>query len=743
MRTLSIFALFAGVAVVPTGVRAQEAADVAELLEESIVSTPSKNIETAAHAATTVSIITAEDMRRYGVRTLDEALNYLTHSLVVSDPNHAKEVGARGVLMSGDYNNHILLLLNGHVLNEAWDGAAYVDMGLGVPFELIDHIEVTLGPGSVMYGSEAMLGVINVVTRKAGAYRGVTTVTELSTAAPVGRAGNFNLSQPFGHGARVGLGYGAELQILGKPAELVMAAEWRARARPAFEVGPQWATDSVTLGPKNFGSRTAQGAWGGWIKHSRQERAPSAFAQLTVGDFSLWTRAAEYYRQSAYLDSTLDTAGDFDDPRNLERDRWFNIEAQQRLMLHRRSTLLVRGFTDLYQYRWVNAMSSVEDCPTQMTRGCTQRMMSQANNYGVELRSTTDWTNSGQFVTLVGAETKYRQIESSFDNLNGPRINSYAKSEVVLAAYAEQKFLPVTELDITLGARVDHYAGFGVAASPRASFGLQPWHGARWKNVYSTAFRAPSFYERYYTDTTQTAQIQNPNLRPEKVWSLESSLEQRLGAQRLLFGVFVSRWSGLVQYATLTESELERAIDNGSAAPNAEFGYQYRNTATLQSQGLEVRMDGHVSPRLTYGASLTLAHANVDWGDGSPSAPLTVTPSVYGNARVAYQWIEGAHTISLATRFEQGRYADRAFDGEFRPAPHVPPRVDLKLTLTGPLGSTRGLSYRFGGSYSLARVGPYVIGPNLYAVDSSTRAELSPVDRLQVFVGIEYAPERR
>ena len=158
MRQLLAFGLTSIGVMVTASVAAQEASDVADLLSENIVTTPSKGLETASHSAATVSVITAEDMHKYGVRSLDEALNYLTHSIVVTDPAHAKEAGARGVLLTGDFNNHILVLLNGHVLNEPWDGSAYVDSGLGVPFELIDHIEVTLGPGSVMYGFRSNAG---------------------------------------------------------------------------------------------------------------------------------------------------------------------------------------------------------------------------------------------------------------------------------------------------------------------------------------------------------------------------------------------------------------------------------------------------------------------------------------------------------------------------------------------------------------------------------------------------------
>ena len=80
--------------------RADDPTDLEQLLSESIVSTPSHNQETATTAPATSSTVTAEDLRRYGVRSLDEAINFLALGMVTSSPLHAVEIGARGVLLS-------------------------------------------------------------------------------------------------------------------------------------------------------------------------------------------------------------------------------------------------------------------------------------------------------------------------------------------------------------------------------------------------------------------------------------------------------------------------------------------------------------------------------------------------------------------------------------------------------------------------------------------------------------------
>jgi outer membrane receptor for ferrienterochelin and colicins len=185
-----LFAPLAALAIVTFAARAgaDDVTDLEGALSEPIVSTPSKEGEAQSLAPATSSSVTAEELRRYGIRSLDEAINFLSLGMVATNPLYAAEVGARGVLLTNDYGNHVLLLVNGHQINEPWNGTAYYERGAGVPMELIDHIEIILGPGSVLYGSNAMLGVINVVTKRAKDYRGLRLIVDGSLSPSVNGA---------------------------------------------------------------------------------------------------------------------------------------------------------------------------------------------------------------------------------------------------------------------------------------------------------------------------------------------------------------------------------------------------------------------------------------------------------------------------------------------------------------------------------------------------------------------------
>jgi outer membrane receptor for ferrienterochelin and colicins len=157
---------------------AEDVSELQQLLSDPIVQTGSSEVSSTSVAPATVVTITAEDLRTFGLRSLDEAINFAAAGMITEYNMHAVEIGARGVLINADYGNHVLLMVNGLALNEAWNGTAYFDRGAGIPIELIDRIEVMLGPGSVVYGSQAMLGTINIITKSGASYEGLHFVAE-------------------------------------------------------------------------------------------------------------------------------------------------------------------------------------------------------------------------------------------------------------------------------------------------------------------------------------------------------------------------------------------------------------------------------------------------------------------------------------------------------------------------------------------------------------------------------------
>ena len=157
-RALGVALTLFATAMRPSVARADDTSDIQALSNETVITTASKSAERGSMAPATSTLLTAEDMRRYGIHSIAEAIDFLSLGMVTSSSLRTADVGARGVLIPRDQGDHFLMLVDGHAVNEALYGAARFDRGAGIPMELVDHIEVTLGPGSVLYGSNAMLG---------------------------------------------------------------------------------------------------------------------------------------------------------------------------------------------------------------------------------------------------------------------------------------------------------------------------------------------------------------------------------------------------------------------------------------------------------------------------------------------------------------------------------------------------------------------------------------------------------
>jgi outer membrane receptor for ferrienterochelin and colicins len=705
--------------------------DIQQALDEDVVTSVTRSAEAASTVPATVSVITAEEIRQFGVRTIDEAVNFLGLGMVTENPLHAVEIGARGVLLTSDFGNHVLLLLNGHMLNEAYDNTAYFERGAGIPIELVDHIEVVIGPGSVLYGSNAMLGVINVVTKQAKDYRGGVVLFEGELSPSIDKS----VSRDVGTGWRVGVGMGNEFQLFGRRAEIVGQVEYYRQSGPAFVFGPQaYGNDFVTGLPKQFSSDgSIAGTWGGVARNSYFTEVPAGHVRLTVGDLEVEIRAAEYTRSTPYPNLFNTFFGDFDVP-NVEREHFLGIHARHHLSLLETTQLVTRIYGDLYDYLQTVRTSAAEDCQEGQLKGCRRYFPANSAWAGIEPQLVVDWLTNGALVTTLGSDLRVRHVGAHVDVVDRTTgadpgdFGAFARNQGLAAFFLQQQAQPARWLSLNMGVRLDIDPRFGAHLSPRAAAAAQAWQGATFKLIYAEAFRAPSAYELYYADPN--AQVPASDLKPEVVRSIEASLQQRFGSHRLQLSVYRSWWRDLVLLQQLSEQEVEAAIARGAVEGSVSSVAQYRNISELENWGADLGLSGAFGRHLRYGASLTAAHTRRLFPDGS-SLQLPVAPSVFGNARLALDLGGDAPVLALAASFMASRFADRAFDGGFTPTPKAPAQLELRATISGPVPWFSGMTYRLSLNWAAASRTPYVAGPVQVATPDVPSAELAPIDRLR------------
>ena len=190
----------------------------------------------------------------------------------VTDDRTYQYVGVRGFGRSGDYNSRVLILLDGHRLNEDVYDSAFVGYASPVDLSVVERVEVVKGPSSSLYGTSAFSAVVNVVTRRGGDING----TELrADGGNVGlRSGGATFGRTFADGTELVLS-GRGLGATGQSRVLF----------PEFASGPDagFAVDADGEAAGSLYGRMTRGRLSTTIGASTCRPPPSAPSSTTTG----------------------------------------------------------------------------------------------------------------------------------------------------------------------------------------------------------------------------------------------------------------------------------------------------------------------------------------------------------------------------------------------------------------------------------------------------------------------------
>lgn len=442
--------------------------------EIPVVYAASKRIQSAREAPASVSVVTEEDIRRFGYRTVGDALRSLAGFHVSWDRNYDK-VGVGGVWIPGDYNTRILILVDGHAVNEQWSGSSGVDRSLGIPIELVHRIEVVRGPASTMYGTDAFLAVVNIVTRQESLLEGTEVTGEL---------GSFD-----SRGATVTSGY-----------ELAGGWQWVGAASVFQSDGDDRLSFTFPDDPARNGVP---------VDGVDYERAYQAFSSLRYKGFSVF---GQYGTRKKGL-PTAPYDADFGDDENYTLDRRAFVDVSQSVSPWENLSLRGRMFFDFYRF---------EDNLKYSGEG-TWKDLGEDLWWGGELMVQARLFGGNELV--AGFEYSDHDLEdASFYIAEGP--NSADYSFHVYSFYLEDAWQVFEKLRAIAGFRYDKNSLYEGQFSPRAGVLVFPRPGTTLKLLYSEAFRSPSIYERFFDDGTDFAA--NPAIEPERVRSVTFTVEQEV-----------------------------------------------------------------------------------------------------------------------------------------------------------------------------------------------------------------------
>jgi iron complex outermembrane receptor protein len=537
---------------------AQQAKEAAELSLEELanveVYSASKHMQRTSEAPSSVTVITRDEIQKYGYRTLADILRSV-RGFYSSYDRADSFVGVRGIERPGDYNSHVLLLVDGHRLNDDVYDMALLGQEFPIDLDLVERVEIIRGPSSSLYGTGAFLAVINVITRKAQQLSGL----ELSF-------------EPSSFGSYKGVGsYGGRY----KGVDMVLSTSF-------------YTSQGQDLFYREFDSPATNHG----IAHNVDgDQHQHGFASLSFRGLTLQGAFSAYDKRipTAYYGTV------FNDPRTKETYNHDYADASYQHSVGEQWDLSARVY---YGRSWF-------DFPTAFGPGPPEGVSARGTWWGNELKLSR--TLLKRHALSFGSEVRDNLKQNQITYTSAGDYSVDQRNSWIWAFYAQDEFAITHRLTLSAGLRYDHYYSFGGTTNPRLGLIYHGFQQTTFKLLYGTAFRAPDVFDIYPAGLYES----NPGLKPERIRSIETVVEQGLGSHFKLSGsFFVNRLNDLIV------AEIDP--NNGLIV--------HHNAESANADGAEVELEGRSSVGLQGRASYSYTNAV----DGTTRQLLSRSPQHLG-----------------------------------------------------------------------------------------------------------------
>jgi iron complex outermembrane receptor protein len=563
---------FQGTAQTPLDLAEVSLEELMELRVQEVFGA-SDRLQPVTEVPSSVSIITSADIARHGYRTLADILRGVRGFYVTDDRNYSY-LGARGFNRAGDYNTRVLLLVNGHRVNDNVYDQANIGAEFLIDAAMFDRVEIIRGPASSLYGTNSLFATVNVITRTGASLNGGSIDVDTGTLGT----------------------------------QLVRGSSGR-RFRNGLDLALSGTHErSSGMAPLYLPEFDTAGNNGGLAENLDREHATHLYGRLDLKNLTVTSGFA--WRNKLVPTASFETVFNSHEPAEQTTDRRMTVLSQYRSAVGR-TRVTTEAAMDYFRYDGVYPYAGdTADEPVAAFRdgfsGLRWTVRSVANR---SMRGGQTLTFGGELVDNVNQNQWGGYAFPSSDNF------ILDQSSRSVAAYVQDEIKLQPWLFVNGGLRHDRFAKFS-RTTPRGAVIVMPSSNHSLKYLYGQAFRAPNAYELYYYHDA------SDSLRAESIGTHEWVWEG-------YFGERVRTVVSTYRYKALHLIDL-RILDPDAAGFSDGVGFA--NSSAIRSAGLELESEVRLKGGAQALASYTLQDAR---GIDSNAVRLTNSPRHMAKLRLS------------------------------------------------------------------------------------------------------------
>ena len=456
------------------------------------LTTASKYAQTEEEAPSAISIVTSGEIEKFGYHNLADLLNMQT-GMYVSNDRALTYLGVRGFRRLSD-NNRTLILIDGHRINSYQVGGGPIENSLGLDLKHFEKVEIVRGPGSALYGTNALFAVINLVPKQ----------IEKPYPAISANYGSFDSKE-------ISLQFGNV--FFNKLNFTVLANYYKDKGEDFYY--PEFDTPREN---------------NGWAINQDGEDSYGGLVSLEYSKLKF----TGMFNHRKKLIPTGSYNSEFSKEQNIESTKgWLELKYQTALSYNKE--IFARISYDYDVFRGILPLffgNIYIEGVTKTLSGEAQLLWDIMPNYrftlGTEYKNSiiSDYKFGTKNYTLVNGQWPYQLFSAYLQN--------------------EYQFSP--KLLINAGIRMDAFldeSDFFI--TPRAAVVYSPTFDNTLKLIYGTSFRSPNVIERNLEEKTIVGYKKNLDLTAEKINTLEFIWEHKFSeAYRLNMSLFYYKLTDII-----------------------------------------------------------------------------------------------------------------------------------------------------------------------------------------------------